>query len=119
MLRFTRARRRATPWILLVLACAFLAPARAAERGWLKLQAPSFGVISQLDEKDTLAWAAEFEQLRLVATPRAPETVLHGWIEDQSALHGVLRRIEALGLDLVEVRQVHADRSAPAGGTTG
>jgi hypothetical protein len=52
------------------------------------------------------ALASEFEQLRLAAVPRSPETVLRGWLEDQSALHGVLRRIEALGLDLVEVRQV-------------
>jgi hypothetical protein len=60
------------------------------------------------------ALASEFEQLRLVATPRAPETVLHGWLEDQSALHGVLRRIEALGLDLVEVRRVCSDDEADA-----
>jgi tetratricopeptide (TPR) repeat protein len=62
MLRCTRLWRRSTPWVFIVLACAFLAPARAAEREWLKLQAPSFGLISQLDEKDTLAWAVEFEQ---------------------------------------------------------
>jgi hypothetical protein len=52
------------------------------------------------------ALASEFAQLRLVAVPRPPETVLRGWLEDQSALHGVLRRVEALGLDLVEVRRV-------------
>jgi tetratricopeptide (TPR) repeat protein len=34
----------------------------AAEPEWLKLQAPSFGVISQLDEDDTRDWAVEFEQ---------------------------------------------------------
>jgi len=62
------------------------------------------------------ALASEFEQLQLVATPRAPETVLHGWLEDQSALHGLLRRIEALGLDLVEVRQVMVDQSASGDG---
>ncbi len=62
MLRFSRARRCGTPWLVLVLACAFMAPAPAAEREWLKLQAPSFGVISQLDEKDTIAWAVQFEQ---------------------------------------------------------
>jgi hypothetical protein len=33
------------------------------------------------------------------------ETVLFGRIEDQSALHGLLQRIEALGLELVEVRR--------------
>ena len=35
-----------------------------------------------------------------------PETILRGSIEDQAALHGVLQQIEALGLELVEVRQV-------------
>jgi len=34
------------------------------------------------------------------------ETVLTGPLEDQSALFGVLAQIEALGLDLVELRQL-------------
>jgi hypothetical protein len=34
------------------------------------------------------------------------ETVLRGSVEDQAALHGILEQIEALGLELVEVRQV-------------
>ena len=34
------------------------------------------------------------------------ETILRGSVEDQAALHGVLQQIEALGLELVEVRQV-------------
>ena len=33
-----------------------------------------------------------------------------GSVEDQAALHGVLQQIEALGLELVEVRQVDAQR---------
>ena len=33
------------------------------------------------------------------------ETVLTGWLEDRSALFGVLAQIEALGLELLEVRQ--------------
>jgi hypothetical protein len=33
------------------------------------------------------------------------ETVFHGPVPDQAALHGLLRRIEALGLELVEVRR--------------
>jgi hypothetical protein len=33
------------------------------------------------------------------------ETVLTGEMPDQSALHGVLGRIEALGLELIEVRR--------------
>ena len=34
------------------------------------------------------------------------ETVLTGWLEDRSALFGVLAQIEGLGLELLEVRQV-------------
>ncbi len=33
------------------------------------------------------------------------ETILTGALPDQSALHGVLGRIEALGLELLEVRR--------------
>jgi hypothetical protein len=36
------------------------------------------------------------------------ETVLRGPLPDQSALHGVLARIEALGLELLEVRRARA-----------
>jgi hypothetical protein len=36
---------------------------------------------------------------------RDHETVLTGELPDQSALHGVLGRIEALGLELLEVRR--------------
>jgi hypothetical protein len=36
------------------------------------------------------------------------ETVLTGSIEDRSALFGVLAQIEALGLDLVELRRIRA-----------
>jgi hypothetical protein len=34
------------------------------------------------------------------------ETVLTGWLADQSALFGVLAHIEALGLELLEVRRL-------------
>jgi hypothetical protein len=34
------------------------------------------------------------------------ETVLAGPVEDQAALHGLIRRIEALGLELIEVRRL-------------
>ena len=39
------------------------------------------------------------------AVARDRETVLRGALPDQSALHGVLGRIEALGLELLEVRR--------------
>ena len=34
------------------------------------------------------------------------ETVLSGALPDQAALHGVLGQIEALGLELIEVRRI-------------
>jgi hypothetical protein len=36
------------------------------------------------------------------------ETVLTGLLEDRSALFGVLAQIEALGLELLELRQIRA-----------
>ncbi|MDA0164352.1 hypothetical protein OM076_29045 [Solirubrobacter ginsenosidimutans] len=41
----------------------------------------------------------------LAAEPSEGETVLAGALPDQSALYGVLRQLEALGLELVEVRR--------------
>ena len=40
------------------------------------------------------------------------DTVLTGLVADRSALFGVLAQIEALGLDLAEVREVH-ERASP------
>jgi hypothetical protein len=34
------------------------------------------------------------------------ETVLTGFLEDRSALYGVLAQVEALGLELLELRQI-------------
>lgn len=42
----------------------------------------------------------------LDATVVAGDTLLHGPLVDQAALHGLLDRIQALGLELVEVRRV-------------
>jgi hypothetical protein len=50
----------------------------------------------------------------MVATLRGGETVLTGLIEDRSALFGVLGQIEALGLELLEVRQIHTMPIPPA-----
>ena len=43
----------------------------------------------------------------LRAQPRGPDTVLIGALPDQAALHGVLAEIDALGLELLEVRRVN------------
>jgi hypothetical protein len=40
------------------------------------------------------------------AATRAPETVLSGALSDQNALHRVLGRIQALGLELIAVRRI-------------
>lgn len=37
---------------------------------------------------------------------RPVETLLQGPVEDQAALHGLLRRIESLGLELVALRRL-------------
>ena len=44
------------------------------------------------------------------------ETVLTGLLEDRSALFGVLAQIEALGLELLEVRQIPARPQSPESG---
>jgi hypothetical protein len=46
----------------------------------------------------------------LDATRRDGETVLTGTLVDQAALFGVLAQIEALGLELLEVRRDRQDR---------
>jgi hypothetical protein len=48
----------------------------------------------------------EFEELSLGTSVEPVETVLAGPVEDQAALHGLIRRIEALGLELIEVRRL-------------
>ena len=40
------------------------------------------------------------------AAVKPAETVMRGEIRDQAELHGVLDRISALGLELIEVRRV-------------
>jgi hypothetical protein len=54
----------------------------------------------------TPALLARFENMRSDVEP--VETVLHGPLEDQAALHGVISLIQALGLELVEVRKLPA-----------
>jgi len=44
----------------------------------------------------------------LSAEANGAETVLVGTLADQAALYGVIAQIEALGLELIEVRQTHS-----------
>lgn len=54
---------------------------------------------------------AAFEEMQVAIKP--VETVVFGEVRDQAALHGLLDRIQELGLELVEVRQFPDD---PDGG---
>jgi hypothetical protein len=49
---------------------------------------------------------AAFEGLTTTVQP--VETVLYGPVQDQAALYGLLDRIQSLGLELVEIRQLPA-----------
>jgi hypothetical protein len=51
----------------------------------------------------------------MAAQQHGAHTVLTG-VLDRSALYGVLAEIEALGLDLLEVRQLTPDRKSPGSG---
>jgi hypothetical protein len=51
---------------------------------------------------DTLC--GEFEDFSAAVQPA--ETVMRGEVRDQSELHGLLDRIQSLGLELLEVRRV-------------
>lgn len=52
----------------------------------------------------------------LRAQTRGQDTLLRGAVEDQAALHGVLAQIEALGLELLEVRRLPAAEPVNRGG---
>jgi hypothetical protein len=40
------------------------------------------------------------------ASVKPAETVMRGQVRDQSELHGLLDRIQSLGLELIEVRKI-------------
>jgi hypothetical protein len=52
----------------------------------------------------------------MVPELKGSETVLTGWLEDRSALFGVLAQIEGLGLELLELRRVRPDTQSPEHG---
>jgi hypothetical protein len=49
----------------------------------------------------------------MVSELKGAETVLTGLLEDRSAVFGVLGLIEALGLELLELRQIRARPESP------
>jgi hypothetical protein len=44
---------------------------------------------------------------RLTASVEPVETIVHGTIQDQAALHGLLARLETFGVQVIEVRRLH------------
>jgi hypothetical protein len=53
---------------------------------------------------------AAFEGME--STVQSAETVLRGPAVDQAALHGLLDRVQALGLELIEVRRLSESQAA-------
>jgi hypothetical protein len=52
---------------------------------------------------------------RLTASVEPVETVLHGPLQDQAALHGLLARLQTFGVEVLEVRRLHDQRGGLAG----
>ena len=65
-----------------------------------------FRVLGRLDA-DTLAELSDLD-----VREQGDETVLTGVVVDQAALHGVIARLEAIGVHLVEVRLRPPDDAA-------
>jgi hypothetical protein len=56
------------------------------------------------------ATLSTFEGMHADVAPA--ETILHGPVADQTGLHGLLDRIQSLGLELIEVRQLPSSDSS-------
>jgi hypothetical protein len=56
------------------------------------------------------SWAEWFEGFTFTHRPDGT-TTLTGEVEDQAALHGVLKKVRDLGLPLLSVNQINPDQS--------
>ena len=54
---------------------------------------------------------------RLTASVEPVETVVHGPLQDQAALNGLLARLETFGVEVIEVRRLH--EKDPSAGEAG
>jgi len=54
-------------------------------------------------------WSEWFDGLAIVQTSTG-ETILYGPLADQAALHGVLIKVRDLGLPLLSLRRIEAER---------
>jgi hypothetical protein len=55
-------------------------------------------------------WVDVFDGLEITLTNDG-DTLLHGPVVDQAALHGVLRRIRDAGMTLISVRRVRSNEN--------
>ena len=58
-------------------------------------------------------WAEWFDGLSLTNSSDGT-TVIHGFVLDQAALHGLLRKVRDIGLQLISVTRVEPDQPATA-----
>ena len=54
-------------------------------------------------------WTAWFDELSLT-NENDGTTIIHGFVADQAALHGLLQRVRDIGLPLVSVTRVEPDQ---------
>jgi hypothetical protein len=50
----------------------------------------------------------------MTADKESAQTILHGQLIDQAALAGLLNHLDMLGVDILEVLQVPADKGTPS-----
>jgi hypothetical protein len=85
---------------------------------WVHLLAPEHDLMDSVPALYTIRINGHLGAMLLSAFPammprrHGADTVLTGLL-DRSALYGVLAEIDALGLDLLEVRQLEPDRKSP------
>jgi hypothetical protein len=85
------------------------------------LPAPDHGVMDPASARYTIRINGHLGATVLSAFPamaprrQGAHTVLTGLL-DRAALYGVLDEIDALGLDLLEIRQLTLDRESPGSG---
>jgi hypothetical protein len=72
------------------------------ERTGVPTTPPSYEI--RIKGRITKSFQGAFDDLTVTMNP--VETVIRGTAIDQAALYGILERIQALGLELVEIRRI-------------
>jgi hypothetical protein len=61
----------------------------------------------------TLPPEAQLDFERLSASVEPFETVVHGPLPDQAALHGLLARLETFGVQILDIHRLHGESPPP------